>query len=130
MYIKYELDYEDGVDPTDPLGRLVISDDSENILSLNETYIDVWLVALLRAVLDIKESESLNVEVLEEPYSLYIEENDSNIIIKYEKQSVKCDRNDMIIGIKNVSNDFIRELSKYEGFDKNEAIKLLKKLIN
>lgn len=129
MRVQYVLDEEGGIDPEDPLGDLLLADDAGNSIFLKETFIDVWLVSFIKSILKIHSNESLQVEVLEEPYGVLLKRKEDELIFSYRSATLKTDCIDALSAFKNVSRCFIHELSMYSGVEKNASIHELEGLL-
>lgn len=130
MDVQYTLDNEDGIDPTDPLGNLTIRDDKGFSLFLAETFIDVWLISLIRAIVSIRSRESLKVEVLEEPYFILITEDNGFLNLECEGRSIRLNSEKARHYFIESAKSLVDELSKYDGHERNAAIDELRALIS
>jgi len=130
MNVQYTLDYEDGIDPTDPLGDLKITDDSGGSLLIEETFIDVWLLSFLNSILNIKPDETLKVEVLEEPYFVSLTEKDGALAFNYNDQVINTGVKEAILGFEKTAKELIVDLSGYSGVEKNLTIMTIKELLS
>jgi len=130
MNVQYTLDYEDGIDPTDPLGDLKITDDSGGSLLIEETFIDVWLLSFLNSILNIKPDENLKIEVLEEPYFISVTEKDGTLVFNYNDQVINTDIKEAILSFEKTAKELIIDLSGYSGVENNLTITTIKELLN
>lgn len=127
--VQYELDDEGGIDPTDPLGDLIISDEHGGTLVFSETFIDVWLLSFLRALFSIDSGESLKVEVLEEQYFVLMTEVSGFLNLECEGRSIRLKLGPAKRYFTDATKKLIGELSEYDDVDKNATIAELKKLV-
>lgn len=127
--VEYTLDSEYGIDPTDPLGDLAITDDRGCSLLLSETFIDVWMLSLMKAIFSICNSESLNVEVLEEPYLILMTENNGFLDLECEGMAIHLESGQARQCFIDAAKNLVDELSKYDGSERNIAIEDLKRLV-
>lgn len=128
MQVKYTLDVEGGVDPTDPLGDLVLSDDFGHSLILKESFIDVWLLSFLGVISNICVGQSLKVEVLEESYYVLVTRTIESLLLNYDGKEISVDPNQIVIAFKDTAKKFLNESAFSEGFERNTALKALKKI--
>jgi hypothetical protein len=88
LKISVTLDHEDGPpDPLDILGNLVISDEQTTI-TLETTFVDVWLVALIDALPRLQSVEHVVVEA-EEPIPLRVDvDSEGSLLISSGQEAV------------------------------------------
>ncbi len=127
-HVQYNLDGEGEIDPTDPLGDLTIMGDDGQSLLLTETFIDVWLLSLLRGLLSIRNRTSLKVEVLEEPYFISMTEENGFLHLECEGRSIRLKSEQARQYFIRAGKMLVDELSKYDGFERNTTIEELKAL--
>lgn len=128
MQVQYTLDVEGGIDPTDPLGDMVLSDNSGHSLTLKAIFIDVWLLSFLKAIASICVGQSLHIEVLEESYYVLATRTDDVLLLKYDGAEISVDPTQAILAFKNTAKDFVSEMTLSEGAEKNTALKALKEM--
>jgi len=63
---------ESGADARDPLGDVEITDGRSAIV-VRTTYLDSWIEALIKSLDEIRAGRSAQVEIPEEPASLYVD---------------------------------------------------------
>lgn len=129
MNVSYILDREDGVDPTDPLGDLEFVDQAGKKLVLKDTFVDTWLVALLKGLISSESLKIGSIEVLEEPYKIELYLQGENVTLALEDQLVESSVEGVVSAVRLASRKLVDELSEFEGFDKNMALKELQLLL-
>ena len=127
--VQYTLDDEGGIDPTDPLGNLTITGEDGSSLFLMETFVDVWLLSLLRGLLSIGEHETLTVEVLEEPNTILMTSDSGIINLVYKGESTFLKLEQAVSSLIEAARRFVYELSEYDGVESNTVVKELEELI-
>jgi hypothetical protein len=86
MTLKCIFDVETGLDGTDPLGSLIISDERSRIV-IEPTFFDSWLVSLIGALPRLRAPGRVNVEIDEEPYPIEVEVAvGGHLVISYRGQ--------------------------------------------
>lgn len=129
MNVQYTLDNEGGIDPIDPLGDLTIMGDNSSSLLLIETFIDVWLLSLLRGLLSISNGKSIRVEVLEEPCFILMTEENGFLHLECDGKSIRLQSGQARKYFIEAAKMLVNELSKYNGVERNATIAELKALI-
>lgn len=110
--VQYTLDDEGGIDPTNPLGDLTIIGDNGGSLFLTETFIDVWLLSILRGLLSICNQKPLKVEVLEEPYSILMTEKNGVLNLERDGTWIHLRSGQAMLHFIDAAKRLVNELSK------------------
>ena len=88
MKVEYILDKEGGLDPTDPLGNLVLLDEDNNSLVLTDIFIDTWLLAFLDKLNKIDNNSSVKVDTFEEKYCVTVSNSNGELIFQYNGDEI------------------------------------------
>ena len=85
MEISFTLDRDEGIDPNDPLGDIVIRD-AKTSLSVESTYLDSWFDVLIDGYKSLKNKKKVTLEIVEEPEVITFEPVLKGFKISYGKQ--------------------------------------------
>lgn len=131
--IKWALDEEEGIDPTNPVGDIAITDGTSRIFA-EYTYLDSWFDALVRGVRGVLVGQSLTVNIVEEPQPLVFKPLDQGMQISYQNQSIVIPKNGEFVDvIKETAKDFLAKTSNVAGFESNDlltSLRSFKKIID
>jgi hypothetical protein len=89
MKIEWTLYEEEGIDPDDPLGTIVLSDDEGNEIRQEATYLDSWFEALIEGLRSLQAGEEEAVEILEEPDPLEFRMVNDGVEIRHDLAQIK-----------------------------------------
>ena len=89
LEIRINFDLEDGpLDPIDLLGDVRLSD-GRSTIALNTTFVDTWLVALIKVLPRLRAADHVIAENPEEPIPLRIDlDSDGRVLISNEDGAV------------------------------------------
>ncbi len=87
MKISFTLDREQGIDPNDPLGDIIITN-NQNILSVEATYLDSWFDVLIDGLKSLQNNNKITLEIVEEPEVITFEPLLEGFKITYGKQTL------------------------------------------
>jgi hypothetical protein len=86
-YLQWELDLEDGLDPHDLLGKLVIHGDNGQLIE-DCTFLDDFLAVFVDGLHQAKAGEIVAIDPIIEPNDVIFEIKDGELLISYGKQNV------------------------------------------
>jgi hypothetical protein len=129
MKVKYVLDKEDGIDSRDLLGNISLHDIDGNSLSIEEIFVDVWLLAFLNGIFEISTGETLKIEVLEETFSVLLTKKSHTLIFKYENSIISTNFDDALSAFKGAGKKLISELQIQKETNDNPTLSSLEKLL-
>ena len=118
MNIEWTLYEEEGIDPIDLLGEIVLTD-GQTTFRVEATYIDSWFEALIAGIKAIAAGNKLTVEVVEEPEPLIFEPGDGTMKILYQGQALKInDIDEVVDSLKKSARTLIEQLNGLTGMEK------------
>jgi len=124
--IKWTLDEQEGIDPIDPLGDMIITD-SHTILSVESTYLDSWFSALITGIKAVNAGKRVTVEVAEEPDPLIFEPWKSGMIISYKDRALQVKKIDEFMeSFRNAAHKFLCKVDNQTGCDRNPLLNLIR----
>ncbi|MFC4260427.1 hypothetical protein ACFOZ5_15515 [Marinobacter lacisalsi] len=130
MSISWRLDEEDGVDPDELLGAVVLQDSDGNQIEESIVFLDSFFLAMAEGLVAVDGGESrARVELFDAPVSLTFDRS-------LEQVSIECRGRSVCFPYENIVRDLVDSYSKmaeYVGFagtipnyiDLNEAIAAL-----
>ncbi|NET59870.1 MAG: hypothetical protein F6K47_28095 [Symploca sp. SIO2E6] len=122
MKIEWTLDEEEGIDPTDPVGNLILSD-GKTTIQLESTYLDSWFEAFITGIKEITAGNSTTVEIAEEPDLLMFKYSKSGIIISYQNQDIFVKNTDeLLLVLRESAKKFIEKLDKVKIVESNNLL--------
>lgn len=130
MIVEYVLDEEGGVDVIDPLGDLVLRDEKGESFTIENTFIDAWLLSFLETLINISIEHSIEVGVLEEQEHVSVVVTKNVMKFTYFGKTITSEAEKTIRAFKDVAKIFVAELSDHDDIDKNISVKRLKELMN
>lgn len=89
MKIEFVLDGVEG-SSTDLLGNVKISDDSQNFILEETTYIDSWIYALEEAIKQLVSNKYVSVDLIDEPNYLIFERRKNSVSITYKDMKISA----------------------------------------
>lgn len=125
----YFLDLEDGLDPTDPLGDIKFYGEDGSGLTLDSTFVDVWLVSIMNRFEDILQCRECEIKVLEEPWSLKVSHDKGSVVFKYRSFQTSMSRDTFLDDFISASERFVLELRKHDGADNNPLLSEIDKQV-
>lgn len=95
MKIEFVLD-EVEENSTDLLGNIKISDDSQNSIFEETTYIDSWVCALEEAIKQLVSNKYVSVDLVDEPDYLIFERKKNSVSISYKDMKISANSLDEV----------------------------------
>ncbi|MEL6441599.1 MAG: hypothetical protein AAFQ80_20390 [Cyanobacteria bacterium J06621_8] len=86
-YIKWALDYEDSIDPADPLGNITFAGDT-GIIREKDIFLDSFLEALVEGLSISNTQKISSIEIIDEPDKLIFIKHNQELQIQYKNQSI------------------------------------------
>ncbi len=126
LKISVTLDLEDGPDAINVLGDLIISDEQSKI-TLETTFLDSWLIALMEVLPRLSTADHLIVEVDEEPKPLRLDiDADERILVSYEHEVVVAQTlAELIEAIADAAGALLTALKHVSEVEKNPDIAVI-----
>jgi hypothetical protein len=122
LKIQVVFEEEDGLDPIDPSGEILISDGRVRIWQ-KHAYLDSWLDALIRGLREVEAGKSTSVDLVEEPDPLMLQPQNGGIKLTYRDTTVSVDSIDEFRrALRSATEDF---LGKLDAADKDGETELL-----
>lgn len=87
MKILFKLDQEEGIDPIDPVGDIIITN-AQTKLSVESTYLDSWFEVLIDGYQSLQNQNKVTLEIVEEPNLITFEPVLEGFKISYGKQEL------------------------------------------
>ncbi len=87
MKISFTLDQDDGIDPNDPIGDILITNDHTQLL-IKSTYLDSWFDVLIDGYKSLQNRNKITLEIIEEPDAVTFETVLKGFKINYGKQEL------------------------------------------
>jgi hypothetical protein len=87
MKISFALDQDEGIDPNDPIGDIVITN-AQNRLSVESTYLDSWFDVLIDGYKSLQNQNTITLEIVEEPDVITFETVLNGFKVSYGKQKL------------------------------------------
>lgn len=110
MEISFTLDRDEGIDPNDPLGNIVIRD-AKTLLSVESTYLDSWFDVLIDGYKGLKNQKKLTLEIVEEPEVITFEPIFKGFKISYGKEELFFNSlNEFYQSLLTSAQDFLSQL--------------------
>jgi hypothetical protein len=101
---------EEGIDPIDPSGEILISDGGVRIWE-KHVYLDSWLDALITGVKEVEAGKRVSLDLVEEPDPLMFEPEGGGIKLTYRDTTVSVDSIDEFRRtLRSASVGFLRKL--------------------
>jgi hypothetical protein len=130
LTVTFTFDQELGLDAIDPLGDLSISD-GRSVITINTTFLDSWLVALIEAH-DTRNEDHMKVGVAEESFFLQIDVDSSGLLtIRDDKLSLSPhSRAAFYKALQTASESFLRAVGVLPGGHRNMLLEPIKKFVS
>ena len=110
MKISFTLDQDEGIDPNDPLGDIVIRD-AKTLLSVESTYLDSWFDVLIDGYKGLKNQKKVTLEIVEEPEVITFEPVLKGFKISYGKEELFFNSlNEFYQSLLTSAQDFLSQL--------------------
>jgi hypothetical protein len=87
MKILFTLDQDEGVDPNDPIGDIIITNDQTR-LSFQSTYLYSWFDVLIDGYKSLQNQSKITLEIVEEPDVITFETVLNGFKVSYGKQKL------------------------------------------
>ena len=87
MKILFALDQDEGIDPNDPIGDIVITN-AQTRLSVESTYLDSWFDVLIDGYKSLQNQNKITLEIVEEPDVITFETVLNGFKVSYGKQKL------------------------------------------
>jgi signal transduction histidine kinase len=87
MKISFTLDQDEGIDPNDPIGDIVITN-AQTRLSVESTYLDSWFDVLIDGYKSLQNKNKITLEIVEEPDVITFETVLNGFKVSYGKQKL------------------------------------------
>ena len=87
MKILFTLDQDEGIDPNDPIGDIVITN-AQTRLSVESTYLDSWFNVLIDGYKSLQNQNKITLEIVEEPDVITFETVLNVFKVSYGKQKL------------------------------------------
>lgn len=87
MKILFTLDQDEGIDPNDPIGDIIITNDQTR-LSVQSTYLDSWFDVLIDGYKSLQNQSKITLEIVEEPDVITFETVLNGFKVSYGKQKL------------------------------------------
>ena len=87
MKILFTLDQDEGIDPNDPIGDIVITN-AQTRLSVESTYLDSWFDVLIDGYKSLQNQNTITLEIVEEPDVITFETVLNGFKVSYGKQKL------------------------------------------
>jgi hypothetical protein len=87
MKISFTLDQDEGIDPNDPIGDIVITN-AQTRLSVESTYLDSWFDVLIDGYKSLQNQNKITLEIVEEPDVITFETVLNGFNVSYGKQKL------------------------------------------
>lgn len=87
MKISFTLDQDEGIDPNDPIGDILLTD-GNIVLSVESTYLDSWFDVLIDGYKSLQNKNKVTLEIVEEPEVITFEPVLEGFKISYGKQEL------------------------------------------
>ena len=87
MKISFTLDQDEGIDPNDPIGDIVITN-AQTRLSVESTYLDSWFDVLIDGYKSLQNQNKITLEIVEEPDVITFETVLNGFKVSYGKQKL------------------------------------------
>jgi hypothetical protein len=101
---------EEGIDPIDPSGEILISDGGVRIWE-KHVYLDSWLDALITGLKEVEAGKSASLDLVEEPDPLMLQPQNGGIKLTYRDTTVSVDSIDEFRWtLRSASVAFLRKL--------------------
>ncbi|WP_165673801.1 hypothetical protein [Metapseudomonas otitidis] len=127
LKIEYLLDPSSPTDP-EPLGDLKISDNQGEIY-IENTYIDSWLLSLLKLSSTLPKEKLASISILEEPEPIFLETNNSKIYFRYKNTLVSGQLSEFSTEINRAAGEFISLIKAKQWSNCNNTINILDSLL-
>jgi hypothetical protein len=130
MQITVTLDESEKIDPIDPIGDILITDDQTTI-GERLTYLDSWFDALITGLKTVEKGESIAVEIAEEPEKLVFEPWQEGMRISYRGQSISVAKiSEFTTDLKLAANEFLNKLNCESEFDSNDLLQIIRDFVD
>lgn len=130
MKIVVTLDESEKIDPIDPIGDILITDDTTTIRE-ESTYLDSWFDALITGLKTIKQGKSIAVEIAEEPELIVFEPWQEGMRISYGDRTLSISQiYDLTTALKLAASDFLNKLDCQSEFDSNDLLQVIRDFVN
>lgn len=87
MKISFTLDQDEEIDPNDPIGDILITNDRTQ-LSVESTYLDSWFDVLIDGYKSLQNQNKITLEIVEEPDVITFETVLKGFKVSYGKQEL------------------------------------------
>ena len=87
MKILFRLDQDEGIDPNDPIGDIMIRND-RTLLSIKSTYLDSWFDVLIDGYKSLLNQKEVTLELVEEPETITFKPVLKGFKFSYGKQEL------------------------------------------
>jgi hypothetical protein len=125
--IDFILDYEDGIDSDDILGKIELTAQIESI-GEDYTYIDSWFWVLIDGIGTLKKNNSYIGDLIEEPEPLKMYKKGCEIILSYKSDKIILNNiQDLEIAVKKAGQNLINIYRNENNFNNNLFLKKIEK---
>ncbi len=123
--ISFQIDLSDNNDK-EPLGNILISDSLRSIV-IEKTYVDAWLLNLIRDLKNLSSDENKKIDILEEPVPIDVILNEEKLNISYGEEKISGDYKSFFQNLVKTAWSFIEQMELMHWNLGNETISVLKK---
>ena len=110
LKIQVSFEKEGGVDPIDPSGEILISDEGGVRIWEKHVYLDSWLDALITGLKEVEAGKSASIDLVEEPVPIMIQPQNGGIKLTYRDTTVSVGSiEEFRRTLRSASVDFLRK---------------------
>ena len=120
---SYQLDISSGSDE-EPLGNIIFSNTVSTVV-IENTYVDSWFLCMIQSLKGLKSGDVKSLEILEEPYSIDISMDGTEIVLSYMGESLKGEYDEFWQELERSAYAFVSQVISVGWGDNNETIKNL-----
>ncbi len=123
MRITWLLYDSEGIDPENPLGLITITDEAGGEIKQEATYLDTWILALLKGVRMLRRGASETIESTEGPDPLELRLESGRVVITNGLRSVNAGSIESVeASIKEEARRFLSLLKSHDSWKGNESL--------
>ena len=111
MKIFFTLYEDEGIDPIDPVGDIILTDGQTDLL-VESTYLDSWFETLIDGLEGLQSGKKSKLEIVEEPGSIIFEPLTSGFKISYRGREIMIENlANLIEELTTATQEFISKLN-------------------
>ncbi|MFB2836887.1 hypothetical protein [Floridanema evergladense] len=130
MKIVVNLDESETIDPIDPIGDIMLTDDTTTIQE-KSTYLDSWFDALITGLKTVTQGKNIAVEIVEEPELIVFEPWGEGMRISYGDRTLSISQiSEFTEALKLIAEEFLEMCDRPVEFDSNNLLNVIRNFVN